>query len=156
MREYIQRLLRQGRLEGVKLGHEWLVYEDSLQSFLTQPRKTGPIGPRKQSLQQHSAVTSPDANEQMGKVSTFRSLPRDSSPLSNTHFNISRDEMISPHPICSVTDTCIYKKRKIAYSLLNYLKYLRILFKNGKIVQDIASDFLFLVFHKGVGYHAIR
>ncbi len=24
-REYIQRLLRQGRLEGVKLGHDWLV-----------------------------------------------------------------------------------------------------------------------------------
>jgi excisionase family DNA binding protein len=66
-REYIQRLLRQGRLEGIKLGHDWLVYEDSLQSFLAQPRKTGPKGPRKQSLQQQSGGTSPTTNEQNGQ-----------------------------------------------------------------------------------------
>ena len=46
-REYIQRLLRHGRVEGVKLGHDWLVYEDSLAAFLATPRKTGPKGPRK-------------------------------------------------------------------------------------------------------------
>lgn len=63
-REYIQRLLRQGRLEGVKLGHDWLVYEDSLQSFLAQPRKTGPKGPHKKTSHQHSAATSHNANEQ--------------------------------------------------------------------------------------------
>jgi excisionase family DNA binding protein len=66
-REYIQRLLRQGRLEGVKLGHDWLVYEDSLQRFLAQPRKTGPKGPRKQSLQQHSDKISPKTLEQDGQ-----------------------------------------------------------------------------------------
>ena len=66
-REYIQRLLRQGRLEGVKLGHDWLVYEDSLQRFLAQPRKTGPKGPRKQSSQQHSDETSPKTLEQDGQ-----------------------------------------------------------------------------------------
>jgi excisionase family DNA binding protein len=45
--EYIQRLLRHGRLQGMKLGHDWLVYEDSLAAFLAEPRKPGPKGPRK-------------------------------------------------------------------------------------------------------------
>ncbi|MGI9059533.1 MAG: helix-turn-helix domain-containing protein [Ktedonobacteraceae bacterium] len=44
---YIQRLLRQKRIEGVKLGSIWLVYEDSLTSFVAQPRKRGPKGPHK-------------------------------------------------------------------------------------------------------------
>ncbi|SRR5579871_248602 len=47
-REHIQRLLRQKRVEGIKLGHDWLVFEDSLTAFLSQPRKTGPKGPHKQ------------------------------------------------------------------------------------------------------------
>ena len=48
-RQYIERLLRQGRLEGVKPGRDWFVYEDSLQTFLAQPRKRGPKGPHKKS-----------------------------------------------------------------------------------------------------------
>jgi len=44
---YIQRLLRQKRIEGVKLGSIWLVYEDSLTAFVAQPRKRGPKGPHK-------------------------------------------------------------------------------------------------------------
>jgi excisionase family DNA binding protein len=47
-REYIQRLARKGRIEGLKTGHDWLVYEDSLKAFLATPRKTGPKGPRTQ------------------------------------------------------------------------------------------------------------
>ncbi len=43
-REHIQRLLRQKLLEGMKLGHDWLLFEDSLKAFLAQPRKTGPKG----------------------------------------------------------------------------------------------------------------
>lgn len=50
-REYIQRLARKGRIEGLKTGHDWLVYEDSLKTFLAIPRKTGPKGPRTQSKQ---------------------------------------------------------------------------------------------------------
>jgi hypothetical protein len=46
-RVHIQRLLRNGQVEGMKLGHDWLVFEDSLLHFLAQPRKTGPKGPRK-------------------------------------------------------------------------------------------------------------
>ena len=46
-RQYIERLLRQGRLAGIKPAHDWLVYEDSLYAFLAQPRKRGPKGPRK-------------------------------------------------------------------------------------------------------------
>lgn len=38
---YIQRLLRDGRIEGVKLGRDWLIYEDSLEAFMTQTRKRG-------------------------------------------------------------------------------------------------------------------
>ena len=52
-REYIQRLLRHGRVEGVKLGHDWLVYEDSLHAFLASPRKPGPKGPRKKGKPAH-------------------------------------------------------------------------------------------------------
>jgi excisionase family DNA binding protein len=50
-REYIQRLTRNGRIEGLKTGHDWLIYEDSLKAFLATPRKTGPKGPRTQSKQ---------------------------------------------------------------------------------------------------------
>ena len=46
-REHIQRLLRKKQLEGVKLGHDWLVFEDALLAFLAQPRKPGPKGPHK-------------------------------------------------------------------------------------------------------------
>ena len=55
-REHIQRLLRTGKIQGFKPGHDWLVYEDTLQTFLAQPRKTGPKGPRKKPTQSHSAV----------------------------------------------------------------------------------------------------
>lgn len=48
---YIQRLLRDERLEGVKVGSIWLVYEDSLSTFMAQPRKRGPKGPHKKSTQ---------------------------------------------------------------------------------------------------------
>ena len=48
-RQHLQRLLRDKRIEGIKLAHDWLVYEDSLQAFLAQPRKPGPKGPHKKS-----------------------------------------------------------------------------------------------------------
>ena len=49
-RGYIQRLAKNGRLEGVKLGHDWLIYEDSLAAFLAQPRERGrPKGPQQTS-----------------------------------------------------------------------------------------------------------
>jgi len=40
-RGYIQRLVKAGRIEGVKLGHDWLIYEDSLETFLAHPRERG-------------------------------------------------------------------------------------------------------------------
>lgn len=40
-RGYIQRLVKGGRVEGVKLGHDWLIYEDSFAAFLAQPRERG-------------------------------------------------------------------------------------------------------------------
>ena len=48
-RQHMQRLLSSGLIEGIKPGHDWLVYEDSLKAFLAQPRKPGPKGPRKKS-----------------------------------------------------------------------------------------------------------
>ena len=57
-RQYIERLLRQERLAGIKPGHDWLVYEDSLLAFLAQPRKRGPKGPRKASSLDLSAASS--------------------------------------------------------------------------------------------------
>ena len=46
---YITLLLRKGTLQGFQLSRDWLVYTDSLESFLTTPRKSGPKGPRKKS-----------------------------------------------------------------------------------------------------------
>ncbi len=54
---YIQRLLRNERLEGFKAGSSWFVYEDSLLSFTTQTRKRGPKGPHKKP-QKSSPTTS--------------------------------------------------------------------------------------------------
>ncbi len=42
---YIWQLLHSGRLEGIKQGRDWLVYEDSLREFLAHPRTSGPRGP---------------------------------------------------------------------------------------------------------------
>jgi excisionase family DNA binding protein len=44
-RQHMHRLLQSGRMEGIKLGHDWLVYEDSLVAYLALPRKRGPKGP---------------------------------------------------------------------------------------------------------------
>jgi len=53
-RHYIIQLLRAGRIEGVQLlGHEWMVYEDSLLAYLAQPHsrgKKGERGPRKKRI----------------------------------------------------------------------------------------------------------
>jgi excisionase family DNA binding protein len=46
---HLSRLLRSGTLEGIQLGREWLVYTDSLDRYLTTPRKPGPRGPIKKS-----------------------------------------------------------------------------------------------------------
>ncbi len=52
--KHIQRLLREKRIDGIKLGHDWLVYEDSLHLFLAQSRKRGPKGPHKRSAAEDS------------------------------------------------------------------------------------------------------
>jgi excisionase family DNA binding protein len=61
-RQYIERLLRQGRLAGIKPAHDWLVYEDSLHAFLAQPRKRGPKGPRKRPSPDLLTTSSGDAD----------------------------------------------------------------------------------------------
>lgn len=43
---YLAHLLRTGRLEGFRLAREWFLYTDSLEVFLSHPRKPGPKGPR--------------------------------------------------------------------------------------------------------------
>lgn len=53
---YIARLLRDKRVDGVRVGSVWLIYEDSLRAFIAQPRKRGPKGPHKKSLQNHKAT----------------------------------------------------------------------------------------------------
>jgi excisionase family DNA binding protein len=56
---YIQRLLRNGRVEGIKFGTVWRVYEDSLKAFFAQPRKRGPKGPH----QKKQLVTCPNTTQ---------------------------------------------------------------------------------------------
>lgn len=65
--EHIQRLLRTGRLEGIKPGHDWFVYEDSLRTYLAQPRKPGPKGSRKK-LEDIAGNASSDSSGQVDKT----------------------------------------------------------------------------------------
>ena len=62
-RQHLQRLLRDKRIEGIKLAHDWLVYEDSLKAFLAQPRKPGPKGPRNTSPKDFPKITSSDNDQ---------------------------------------------------------------------------------------------
>ena len=48
---HLARLLREGKIEGVQLGREWLVYADSLEKYIATPHKSGPKGPMKKSAQ---------------------------------------------------------------------------------------------------------
>ena len=57
---HLARLLREGKIEGVQLGREWLVYADSLEKYVSTPHKSGPKGPMKKSAQKQedkNAVT---------------------------------------------------------------------------------------------------
>ncbi len=63
---YIQRLLRDKRLDGFKAGSSWFVYEDSLTNFTAQKRKRGPKGPHKKSPQNRSN-TSQDGEKANGE-----------------------------------------------------------------------------------------
>jgi hypothetical protein len=62
-RQHLQRLLRDKRIEGIKLAHDWLVYEDSLKAFLAQPRKPGPKGPRNKSPKDSPERTPSDIDQ---------------------------------------------------------------------------------------------
>ena len=44
---YLARLLRDETVEGFQLSRDWFIYTDSLERFLSQPRKSGPKGPIK-------------------------------------------------------------------------------------------------------------
>ena len=55
---HLARLLREGKLEGVQLGREWLVYVDSLEKYVATPHKTGPKGPIKKAAQKQQSETS--------------------------------------------------------------------------------------------------
>jgi excisionase family DNA binding protein len=51
---HLARLLREGKIEGVQLGREWLVYADSLAKYIATPHKSGPKGPIKKAPQKQS------------------------------------------------------------------------------------------------------
>jgi excisionase family DNA binding protein len=57
-RSHILYLVRTGRIEGTKPGgHDWMIYEDSLQAFLEQsrtPGRKGPHGPRRKRQVRHT------------------------------------------------------------------------------------------------------
>ncbi len=57
---YLTRLLRNGTLEGFRLGRDWLIFTDSLDAYFAVPHKPGPKGPRKKSAEDHSSVVKSD------------------------------------------------------------------------------------------------
>ena len=51
---HLTRLLRNGTLEGIQLGREWLIYTDSLEKYVAIPHKPGPKGPIKKGRQDNN------------------------------------------------------------------------------------------------------
>ena len=58
---YLARLLREGTVEGFQLARDWFIYTDSLEHFLSQPRKSGPKGPIKRTGQTKQQNTTQSA-----------------------------------------------------------------------------------------------
>ena len=52
------------RLAGIKPGHDWLVYEDSLTAYLALPRKRGPKGPHTLSPKSQAERSSSERNDE--------------------------------------------------------------------------------------------
>src|SRR5579872_139372 len=69
-RVYLALLLRQGMLEGFRRGRDWFVYADSLEAFLTTPRKSGPKGPRKPSSGKHTHSANSQSADTLEKYQT--------------------------------------------------------------------------------------
>ena len=46
---YIRRLLREGTIEGVKFGRDWLTTEKAIREYLSQERRPGPKPGQKKS-----------------------------------------------------------------------------------------------------------
>jgi len=44
---YLNQLLNNKTVEGVKIERDWFIYKDSLEIFLAKERKSGPRGPHK-------------------------------------------------------------------------------------------------------------
>ena len=67
-RSQITNLLRQKKLEGQNFGERyWIVYADSLEKYLSSPRKTGPKGPRKDNHRKKRNTTRNKKAEPMSK-----------------------------------------------------------------------------------------
>jgi hypothetical protein len=56
-RSYLGLLLRNGEIDGFRLGREWFLYVDSLNRFLEKPRKPGPKGSRKKAIRDVSSTS---------------------------------------------------------------------------------------------------
>lgn len=73
-RSHILYLVRTGKVEGTKPGgHDWMIYEDSLQAFLSQPRSPGRKGPRKKRIEQGGRVllSTSEAHEHYGYARNY-------------------------------------------------------------------------------------
>ena len=61
-RSYLGLILRNGKVDGFRLGREWFIYVDSLNQFLEKPRKPGPKGSRKKPIRDVSSTSLSNAN----------------------------------------------------------------------------------------------
>lgn len=61
-RGHIQRLLNSKQVEGMKPGHDWLVFEDSLRAYLAQPRKPGPKSSKQVEVDMDTSKPDPDVD----------------------------------------------------------------------------------------------
>jgi hypothetical protein len=66
-RSYLGLLLRNGEIDGFRLGREWFIYVDSLNRFVEKPRKPGPKGSRKKAVHDASSISDAKRNSDENK-----------------------------------------------------------------------------------------
>jgi hypothetical protein len=66
-RSYLGLLLRNGEIDGFRLGREWFIYVDSLNRFVEKPRKPGPKGSRKKPIRDVSSTSDAKRNSDENK-----------------------------------------------------------------------------------------
>jgi excisionase family DNA binding protein len=73
---YLSLVARRGQIEAIRVGNYWLLYEDSFERFLAQPRKPGPKRGSGRSSKRASTIASMagESGDERQVAATFGNL----------------------------------------------------------------------------------